>query len=247
MDFGWIMLNTASDGPTGDVNVRKAIAYAYDYETSFQVNTIAKRAETVMPAAFEGADEYPIHETDLEKAREALAQSPWPDGGFELDHVYIGGFAPEEDTALVFIDSMSELNIKVNVVPTTWGEMVAMCEGPAADAPDTIHVYAGAQLPEPVGYFGPLFGPDAPSGWMNCHNFKPQEIGDLLTEAVATTDEARRTEIYKKAQDIIFDGRVGVWLGEMLLLEAHSEHWQADAFTPLFGVIGYLTDYYYVP
>jgi peptide/nickel transport system substrate-binding protein len=247
LDLGFIMMNTASDGPTGDPNVRKAIAYAFDYETELQVNTIVNRASTIMPSGLEGAAEYPVQETDLEKAREALAQSPWPNGGFEIDHVYIGGFAPEEDVALVFIDAMSELNITVNVVPTTWGEMVSMCEGPAKDGPDTIHMYTGSQFPDPAGWFGPNFSPEAARGFMTCHNYQTEEIGDLLSQAVAEPDETTRAEIYKELQDITWDARFAVVLGEMLLLEAHSDKWQADAFTPMYGVIGYLTDYYYTP
>jgi peptide/nickel transport system substrate-binding protein len=247
LDFGWIMMNTASDGPTGDPNVRKAMTYAFDYATELQVNTIVKQASTAMPSGLAGAVEYPVQETDLDKAREALAQSAWPNGGFELDHVYIGGFAPEEDVALVFIDSMSKLNITVNVVPTTWGEMVSMCEGPPEDGPDTIHMYAGSPLPDPSGFFGTLFGPDAARGFCTCTNYQPEVVGDLLAEAVSESDEARRTEIYEELQENIWEARPGIILGEMLLLEAHSEHWQADAFTPMYGVIGYLTDYYYIP
>jgi len=81
-----------------------------------------------MPSALVGAVEYPdLQKTDLDLAEEFLSKSAWPDGGFDLDYIYVAGYKPEEDAGLVLLEAASKLNITVNLVPKTWSEMVQMC------------------------------------------------------------------------------------------------------------------------
>ena len=53
---------------------------------------------------------------DIEKARDFLAQSPWPEGGFELDYVYVTDFPREEIPGLLLLEGLAEINITLNMV-----------------------------------------------------------------------------------------------------------------------------------
>ena len=61
---------------------------------------------------------------DLAKAKEYLAKSDYPNGGFELEYVYVQGLEEERLMGLILIDSLQKLNIKVNMV-LDWANMVA--------------------------------------------------------------------------------------------------------------------------
>ena len=44
---------------------------------------------------------------DLEKAKEYLAKTPWPDGGITLDYVYVTDFPREEIPGLLLLEGLS--------------------------------------------------------------------------------------------------------------------------------------------
>jgi len=79
--FG-IKFNTQR-GPTADVNLRKAIAYALDYDALVQIyNGAATLQTSPLPTGMRGhTDVAGIPRQDLAKAKEYLAQSQHPEGG----------------------------------------------------------------------------------------------------------------------------------------------------------------------
>ena len=62
---------------------------------------------------------------DLAKAKEYLAKSKHPNGGIELDYLHVAGLEEARRIGLVLLDSLAELNIKVDLVPEQWPNMVA--------------------------------------------------------------------------------------------------------------------------
>jgi peptide/nickel transport system substrate-binding protein len=127
---------------TSDINVRKAIAYAMDYD-----GMIAAQPSPVQlmlgptPLNFAGAvPDLDVPTFDLDRAREFLAQSPWPEGGFDLDYVYVTGLTFEEVTGLVLLEGLAELNITLNMTPMLWPDMVAACASPET-GPDIINIF----------------------------------------------------------------------------------------------------------
>ena len=86
-------------GPTSDINVRKALSHAYDYEAALEA--VSGRG-TIMEGPLASALE-PWHKKDLPvlrhdmeaAAKAALAASAHPDG-FEMDYVFVTGDANEE-------------------------------------------------------------------------------------------------------------------------------------------------------
>jgi peptide/nickel transport system substrate-binding protein len=123
--FG-IKFNTQS-GPTKDLNLRKAIAYAVDYEAMLKIYNGAAILETSpFPQGMRGhidVADRPVQ--NLAKAREYLAKSAYPNGGLELDYYYVNGLEEARRIGLVLLLNLSKLNIKVNVLPEQWPNMVA--------------------------------------------------------------------------------------------------------------------------
>ena len=65
-----------------------------------------------------------IYRQDLGKAKEFLAKSAYPNGGLELEYVYVQGLEEERKMGLVLIDNLQKLNITVKMVPLIWPNMV---------------------------------------------------------------------------------------------------------------------------
>ena len=88
---------------TSDVNLRKAVAHAMNYEAMVLAQDVKI---TILPgptpANFVGyVDGLDFLTFDLDKAREYLAMTPWPDGGITLDYVYVTEFPREEIPGLI--------------------------------------------------------------------------------------------------------------------------------------------------
>jgi len=123
--FG-IKLNTQK-APTKDPNLRKALAYAFDYEALLKIyNGNAVLQTSPFPNATRGHIGVPgFYRQDLARAKEFLAKSAYPQGGIELEYVYVQGLEEERKMGLVLIDNLARLGLRLKLVPLTWPNMVA--------------------------------------------------------------------------------------------------------------------------
>jgi len=123
--FG-IKFNTQR-GPTADINLRKAIAYALDYDALIKIYNGAASLETSpIPDAMRGHIDVPgIPRQDLAKAKEYLAKSGYANGGITLPYVHVAGLEEARRIGLVLLDNLKALNINVDIKPEQWPNMVA--------------------------------------------------------------------------------------------------------------------------
>jgi len=139
--FG-IKMNTQK-APTNDANLRKAVAYAFDYDALIKIyNGNAVLQTGPFPNATKGHVAVAgLPRQDLGKAKEFLAKSGYPSGGVELEYVYVQSLEEERKMGLVLIDNLGKLNIKVKMVPLTWPNMVAR-GAKVESSPDLMAVFA---------------------------------------------------------------------------------------------------------
>ncbi len=143
-----IQMNTQK-GPTADLNFRKAVAYAFDYDALIQIeNGAARLLDSPFPNAMTGhvaiAD---IPRRNLRTAREYLAKTKWPKGGVELDYTYVAGLEVERRIGLALLESLQPLDIKVNVVAQPWPTLIGRGAKPET-ASDLVAVYVTPVSPD---------------------------------------------------------------------------------------------------
>jgi len=152
--FG-LKMNTQK-APTSDVNLRKAIAYAFDYDALLKIyNGNAVLQTSPLPQAMRGHIAVPgFPKQDLAKAKDFLAKSAYPTGNVELEYVYVQGLEEERKMGLVLIDNLGKLNVKVKMVPLTWPNMVARA-AKVETSPDLLAVFATpvSSDPDAVAYW----------------------------------------------------------------------------------------------
>jgi peptide/nickel transport system substrate-binding protein len=152
--FG-LKMNTQK-APTSDVNLRKAIAYGFDYDALLKIyNGNASLQTSPLPNAMRGHIAVPgFPKQDLFRAKEFLAKSAYASGGVELEYVYVQGLEEERKMGLVLIDNLGKLNLKVKMVPLTWPNMVARA-AKVESSPDLLAVFATpvSSDPDAVAYW----------------------------------------------------------------------------------------------
>lgn len=191
-------------GPTADVNLRKAISYAFDYDEMLRVAGYADLMQGPLPSNLFGHDsDLEVPRRDLEKAREYLAKSAYPDGGITLDAVYVTGLEQVRLWLLVLLDSLRDINIDLNIIPATWPDMLRMAESPES-FPDifTVYLAMGYADPDVIAFAG--YHSSRNGGWQNPVYNNP-EVDSLIEQARFEPDTERRLELYEELQGRIVD------------------------------------------
>ena len=185
--------------PFNDVRVRQAIAYAIPYDSL--VNDVMYGNATVttsmLPDNVSGhiSDDKTHYETNIEKAKELLAEAGYPDG-FKCTMTLGNGFTDWEETAVTIQAALKEIGIEMEINEIDRSAFLT-------DA-------AGKELQCFLNRFNPFIGD--PGYLVNClytkdssynyFNYNNSEFDALYTKAEAEETEEARLEDYKEMQYI---------------------------------------------
>jgi peptide/nickel transport system substrate-binding protein len=151
------------------------------------------------PNAIPGHIDVPgIPRRNLDMARQLLARSAHPNGGFELEYVHVQGLEDPRRIGLVLLNSLQTLNIKVNIVAQPWPTMVA--RGSRGEtAPDMVSVYVTPVSTDPDVVAG-KFHTRAQGQFWGMHHLTDQQISQWVDAARVETDAAKRATLYADIQ-----------------------------------------------
>ena len=200
--FG-IKFNTQGE-KTSDVNLRKAVAHAFDYDALIAIyNGRAVLQTSPFSDAIKGKVTVPnMPRLDLAKAKEYLAKSRYPDG-VELDYVYVQGLEEERLMGLVLIDNLKKLDITVKMVPLTWANMVAR-GSKVETSPDMMAIFATPVSTDPDAV-AIQYHPSSHGRYYGTHYYDNPEVTKLIEEARFTSEWEKRAPLYAKIQQMIAD------------------------------------------
>ena len=226
-----------------DINVRKAFAYCFDWDT--YITDVYKGEATQsfqlplpgMPGFFADTPHFTFDQAkcaDSFKAstlKSADGKSLW-DTGFRVQMLYNQGNTVRQTLAEILANSLSKVNpkFKVETLGLPWAAYLAaqraklipiMTAGWLEDIHDPHNWYQ----PYTVGTYGGRAALPA--------DLKKQ-FNDILTKGVSEVDPAKRAEIYKTANQLYYDQVVGV---PLVLPTSHGfrQRWlQGEILNPLF-------------
>jgi peptide/nickel transport system substrate-binding protein len=199
-----IQMNTQK-GPTSDVNFRKALAYAFDYDALLQIeNGAAKLLTSPFPDAmtfYTAIKDIPRR--DLAKAREYLAKTEWAKGGVSLDYTYVAGLEVERRIGLALLESLQPLGITVNVVAQPWPTLTARGAKPET-ASDLVAVYVTPVSPDP-DVLAAQYASSAHGQFWGMHQLEDATLDAMVAAARLENDQAKRASMYADIQQRIVD------------------------------------------
>jgi peptide/nickel transport system substrate-binding protein len=204
-----VKMNTAN-GPTSDVNLRRAIAYAVDYDALAAIwSGQATLLKGPLPPSLSTRTE-PMYTHDLDKAKEALAASAYPDGT-DLEYVYVVGLEDERRTGLVLQDSLQQIGINLTITAIPWADAVATFADPTT-SPAMFPLYSSTAFADPDNYLWVAFHSSQAGQWTNPGYYRNPAVDALLEQARASTDAAQRTQLYAQAEDQILQDSPNLFL-----------------------------------
>jgi peptide/nickel transport system substrate-binding protein len=164
-----------------------------------------------MPSGFTGSVDLEVPTYDLDKAREYLAQTPWPDGGITLDYVYVTDFAPEEIPGLMLLEGLAEINIELNMIPMLWPDMVASCGSPDT-GPDLINIYTLTAYMDPDAVLYNQYHSDQWGSFNSCNFYQNDNVNGLLDKARVEPDFDARLGLYAQVQEELVADQPAIWM-----------------------------------
>lgn len=224
-------------GPTSDVNVRKAISYAMDYEAVIEaLNGRAVLLEGPLPPPLKEyvSPNVKPYRHDMDKAREYLAKSQYPNGGFELEYVYVVGLDIEEQIGLILLDKLSQLNINVRMQSMVWPDMVARAKT-VETAPDMMAVYSGTSYADPDNFLWQAYHSSQAGFWAAASHYKNPQLDKLLEAARAAPSHDERVRLYHQATEILVNDAVEVWVHSQLSNVVWSDKVGGYRYCPIMG------------
>lgn len=207
--------------PLNEVNVRKAIYHAIDFEAiaaniikeAGQPGTVIPHSEslyTINPEEWEAyAASAPVYEYNVEKAKGYLAESSVPEG-------FSTTLITNEDSlrysiCLAIQEYLSQVNINVEILKVSSDEHTNYQMGGVLTA-EGIRDYGmliggwESDYPDISGNLEPLYaGYNTGDGGCNAACYANEEVDALLRAQNASTDPAERNQLMFQALDIVTD------------------------------------------
>lgn len=224
-------------GPTSDVNVRKALAALFDYDSAM---SLLEGRGTVLngPLATSFTPWYdetlvPIR-YDVAAAKSFLAQSAYPQGGFDLEYAYVTGISIEEQFGLLLLSAAAGLNITITPNPILWPDFVARA-ATAETAPAMAAVYAGTNYVDPDNYLYASYHSSQAGSWSAASHYSNPQVDDLLVQARTTTDPTQRKALYDQVQQILVADQAELWIYNEVANEAWVKELSGDMVQSVMG------------
>jgi peptide/nickel transport system substrate-binding protein len=199
-------MNTQA-APWNNIHVRRAVAYAldrpdivaangaaaspdYTFIPPGQLREIASRAQI---NSLLGS--IPLYQYNLAKARQELAESPYPHG---FKATLLGySYGNSLDVFEVIAAELQKIGIDAQIKNGTLPNWLAIEGGPDGKRMATVD-YGGCSNPDVSGYDAYLGSQNLASGQYNISDYAPAVVDQLLATGVTTLEPAKRFTIYSE-------------------------------------------------
>lgn len=197
----YIGINTQNE-PMDDPLVRQALSYALDRESVIEgiFNGSGRKAQGILPPGMVGYDEdLEGYEYDMERAEELLEEAGYSDG-FDISIAVNDESDERIDMAIYLQETLSELNINLDVQQMEWG---AFLEATGNGEYDMFTYSWNNSTADPDNAIVPLLHSDYAGIDGNRSFMENDELDEMLNDGRREADEETRGQIYLEAQEFI--------------------------------------------
>jgi peptide/nickel transport system substrate-binding protein len=223
-DTPWYITLNNKRPPLDDVNVRKAMAYAFDYDTVITKILIGGiPSQGPVPNNVIGHNNnILVYKRDMNKAKEYIAKSKYSKeqlAKYELEFASSAGNVMFLNIALLAATNFKDLGLNVKVREVRWADISAHQVKPETAFPLTIF-YQGAVVPHPqqfLVYYTPEgWGtPFAPGGMY----YENPKVTELIQKAKNSAKAIDQNKYYEQAQEYIVEDVPSLFLNNDVLAQ----------------------------
>ncbi|EMA47184.1 ABC transporter substrate-binding protein [Halobiforma nitratireducens] len=209
----YVFMHTQRE-PLDDVNVRRAISYAVDYQQIVDDILLgnADQMQGPLPAEMWGHNDDAIqYEQDIDQAQEYLDESDHDPEDIELTYTYVTGLTVTENIGLLLQTNLNELGIDLELEAAPWTRITDMTT--SQDTTSDMHaIYLSFSYVDPDTFLYPAWHSSSHGSWESAAWYENDEVDQLLDDARTEVDVDQRTEYYEEAQEIIAEEAPALFL-----------------------------------
>jgi peptide/nickel transport system substrate-binding protein len=245
---GWSLMNNVEKAPMDEIELRRALQYAFDKEGMIQVIWQGRYDVSCSPLTSITFGYDPatcdMYSYDLDMANQLLDDAGWEMGDdgvrvrdgerLVLDIHYRSDHQTFIDLATFTEAQFREIGIEANLV----GQAQAGYFDAVRAGEHHIQFWWGPAT-DPDGVFRTFFHSSNADGGTNRNRYRNDEMDALIDEAAGETDLERRRELYVELQRFSLEEAIMVFFSEPTEIYAHDDsvmnakvHWSAT--NPLF-------------
>ena len=231
--------------PFTDVNIRRALNQAFDYDGFNKdiLGGLVERNPTPLPNTIWGVPkDVKGYSYDLEAAKTNLAKASIKIDR-PLDIIYLTGFAQSEQAAQLYQNGLQKIGIQSKVIGTPWPTVIEKVKTPET-TPDILVYWISTYYADPHNWIGEMFHSKNAGTFKNAHHYKNPKVDALLDKALLSTDQAERTKLYEEATRIVVDDAPGLWIYNTKWYGPYSKKLQGIEFCPIGSAQEMRTAYY---
>lgn len=197
--------------PFDDVNMRKAIAYSFDYDGFNQdiLSGSVARNPTPLPNNIWGApDDVEGYTYDLVKAAEhlALVEGDIP----EITIGALAGYQQTEQAAALLQNGLNKIGLKTRIVAEPWS-VVSNKMRDEQQMYDLLFLWRSTYYADPNNWVGEMYSCDQ-IGTRNNSWYCNQAVDKLLMDARVEVDQDKRAVNYAEAARLVTEDAAGVFI-----------------------------------
>lgn len=196
--------NTASSGPTGNVKFREMLAKTFDRQLHLDqvLMGLGTLPDGPLPPTWPGHESGTESAFDLDAAKKMVDENGW--AGTTLTVRYLPAIQEEKSAVEQLQSNLSEIGITLNAEGMTWPAQAATLQKVETTS-DINMIYSFPLFPDPHAVLNSSFNSalTGAKGGYNWAQYSNPEVDALLNEAASSSDQAKRAELYKKAQQLI--------------------------------------------
>ena len=224
IDTAWNLILNNKRPPLDDVYVRKAMAYAFDYDVV--INDIlvgGKRSQGPVPNGMAGHnDQLLTYTKDMKKAKELIKKSKYSKqelAKFQMELAAVAGSERFHNIGLLAAANFSEIGLNVKLKDVRWADICQHQIKPET-AFHIVIFYMSGTIPHPqpflLFYTPEGWGTAYPPGGIYYENSKVTEYINKAKTAASLEDQYKN---YRKAQELIVEDSPCLFLHNSLLAQ----------------------------
>lgn len=210
----FVAQNTTKE-PLTDKRVRQALNYAIDSKAIAAriLHGAGTPDDAPIPASFFGYHPTGSYDHDPEKARQLLAEAGYPNG-FELVFMHpTGRYLLDAQVAQAVQAYLSAVGVRATLQTMDWPTYMGMAGKPAEESEYHLIMLGWGPLPDAHHTLFAMFhSSQRPPAALNTGHYFNPEADRLIEQGATTLDPEERREIYRKAQEIIWDDAPWIFL-----------------------------------
>lgn len=190
--------------PTDDVNVRRAIAQVFDYQSVLDsIVPDSSQAQGPVPNGVSGhSDNVTVFQQDVALAQEYLEQSQYSDEELTVSFMYLSDNPEHRQYAQLLQSNLSEIGITVELQPVTWPQITEAATSPES-TPNLALISDSLKYPHVDSHTYGIYHPSTHGSYRSMSWYDNTEVTELLETARETIDLDEQLDVYEEVQDLV--------------------------------------------